>query len=200
MASERELSQWQQVTAPVTPNTTQDWVMVVNTEEFPTLDQQKEVIANIMDRIGAQNVRFERFSPSRILPSKPRMTRETIPNIDFVPSTRGKPVYWLIRWDWFGTEDSVPWPAERHVFGATPSLGNVLTRQVDPLQADVLLAAVGGEQKAAIPEPTLLDRIEDVGTNFKEGAEKVGTGLLVLGVVAGGFYLASKLGGGDRRR
>lgn len=183
MATDEQLAQWETVTAPVTPGTTQDWAVLVNTDRWPTIDEQKRAIESIIRRLGGKDLEFLRFSNTRIQPSRVRVTRETLP-INFVPTVRGRPVWWLIRWNWFGTENVVPWPAEQH---------GLLTRDIDPSQADVLLDSVGGAQEIATPKPDLVDRIEGIAEDLAEGSKQIGIGIAVIGVLVGAVYVAKAL-------
>lgn len=183
MATDEQLAEWERAVAPVTPNTTQDWVMLVNSERWPTIDEQKRAIESIIRRLGGHDVEFLRFSPTRIQPTKMRMSRETLP-LSYAPTVRGRPLWWLIRWTWHGSENVVPWPAEQH---------GVLTRSIDPSQADVLLDSVGGLQEHREPSPDLLERIEGIAGDAARASANIG---LVLGVAAAiglGVYVARSL-------
>jgi hypothetical protein len=184
MTTTAQVNEWSGISAPIVPDKLQEWVLILNAEEYPLLEDQKELIRDTLEslEIDSDEVELINFAATRIGLPKTRARREDLP-ISFIPTVRGKPVWWRIRFPWRRESDSVNWPALRKGFGFMPMI-------TDPTEADILLDSVGGNlEQAPEPPPDFLERIGEGAGSVGQEIKSLGETVLAVSALAGGAYI-----------
>jgi hypothetical protein len=178
-ATDSQLTEWAGVTAPMLPGKLQEWSLLVDSQAVPLAKDQRELVEELLDDLGAEHIEVLDSRPTRFSLANTRARRETLP-VSFIPTVSGKPVSWRVRFAWYATAQSVPWPAEP-----------------DPTQAVILLDSVGGKiVDAPPPDPSFLEKVVTVGDAIGElNTQAQNTARIVAGavMVAGLVYLYMEL-------
>lgn len=186
--TDQELATWEvKNRAPLSKEKLNRWVFIVSRDAAATDEDLFRLLAAVVGRLqnkAADNFRLVRTSATAIAPQGGTVaTREMVKQAP-IPTVKPGPVTWAeVEFAWRSATPSVPWVAEKHGF---------ITRETDPLDADVVLDSVG-KPRGEVPPPkstgdVLADAISDSVT--KGALEGAG---IVAAIVVGGWLL-SKVG------
>lgn len=207
--TDEQLNDWAAAVAPTVPGKLQEWTVMVNSEKFPLIRDQRLLVQELLDNLDASNVELIDHRPVRISLPNERARRETIPDVPFIPTTAGKPVWWRVRFAWRQPSLNTEWPAIEYV-PSLPLQGNpdlvelsqgwTEADEPHPFKADVLLDSVGGKLEDAPESDSTLDRIvdgigdiNDTAVETSEAIRDASKGIAVALTVGALVYFASKL-------